>query len=352
MTIEYRPSYVNYNRFFLDNPYVIPFEVLDDTELRYQVFDAAALPVTANFTFTPNLQKSDEARDFFNINTVTVGLADGVLQSYFDNGQFRLVIDRFTVASNEVQFNVGEDLAEPITIAVDKVTKKLQELEYQVQAAVKLFNQDGTPKDQPITNIQPTRIFAIDSLLNIVLAAPTNAVLSGFRGSAGANGIDGTRILTGAAVPTPALGVDGDLYIRSENGSFWRKTNGQWSIFYTVPSGSITDDYSIPSDTDFTIPLGALGDTMDIRTVLSNPNGNMTYGGTINGSLTYEWNFNVGATGRIYGRELYWPDITAVPQPKIPFTSRTEITNNVINLIINFTNVGGNVNMRVIKRVN
>ena len=64
--------------------------------------------------------------------------------------------------------------------------------------------------------------------------------LPGEDGIDGINGIDGSMIYTGTTDPQDSLGVDGDIYINTENGDLWQKASGSWSLLgnITGPAGA------------------------------------------------------------------------------------------------------------------
>lgn len=53
---------------------------------------------------------------------------------------------------------------------------------------------------------------------------------TGVSGTAGPAGADGATILSGSGVPSSALGEDGDFYIDSDTGIFYKKAGGAWAI--------------------------------------------------------------------------------------------------------------------------
>lgn len=71
----------------------------------------------------------------------------------------------------------------------------------------------------------------------------------GADGADGADGTDGATWHTGSGVPSNALGVDADLYLRT-NGDVYLKTSGAWSFVFSIigPAGANGVDGSDGAD--------------------------------------------------------------------------------------------------------
>ncbi|MEU3162048.1 hypothetical protein ACPCAJ_26230 [Streptomyces griseoincarnatus] len=88
-------------------------------------------------------------------------------------------------------------------------------------------------------NIVLPAVYPDVDLSDIAPTDPSKPNYVGVPGPQGPDGTPGSRIYSGTAAPDPALGVDGDLYVRYESGEFlgvtsttvstWQKTAGAWT---------------------------------------------------------------------------------------------------------------------------
>ena len=167
MTTPTQVPYVAYSRISLNSAnlatYVVPFLLNNANEVRVRIFNADFLETTNLFTSEVTTQQSVPGLDYFDINTITIGLISTFTRESFARGTYNLWIDRITPPNNELLFLEGADLAANSTFAIDKLTRKVQELQYQTEAAVKVFNSDSSPKDEPLTNVPPNTVFAVNA---------------------------------------------------------------------------------------------------------------------------------------------------------------------------------------------
>ncbi len=81
---------------------------------------------------------------------------------------------------------------------------------------------------------------------------------TGTTGSNGADGIDGASIFSGSGVPSGVLGNDGDKYVDEDNGDFYSKASGSWSIVGSLKGAT--------GDTGATGPVGVYNTTTVVST--------------------------------------------------------------------------------------
>lgn len=77
---------------------------------------------------------------------------------------------------------------------------------------------------------------------------------SAYQSTAGGGGGSSVQILTGSTVPSAGLGTDGDLYIRTTTGDYYKKVAGSW-----VLQANLTGPKGDKGDTGATGPQGPQG---------------------------------------------------------------------------------------------
>jgi hypothetical protein len=151
--------------------------------------------------------------------------------------------------------------------------------------------------DGNITAVSPTAVTINATVVvgsgsfsawNITVAGERGATGAGTPGTNGTNGTNGASILSGAGVPSNALGNNGDTYLNTTNGDTYAKSAGTWTLngnIKGVSGTNGTNGASILSGAG--VPSNALGNNGD--TYLNTTNGD-TYAKsvgtwTLNGNI-------------------------------------------------------------------
>jgi hypothetical protein len=81
--------------------------------------------------------------------------------------------------------------------------------------------------------------------------------IQGIQGIPGIDGLDGTMWFNGTSVPSPSLGVNGDLYLNTNTNNIYKKVSGTWKIITNIKGDK--GDEGVKGDTGATGDMGAIG---------------------------------------------------------------------------------------------
>ena len=194
--------------------HAIEFPVGAESELNTHILDSDYNNITHLFNIT-YFVGSTISSPINDIVSVTITLIDSSYSSFITQQNIYTYVYRITRSDQLVDLPVGEDIAVEVTSIVDKLTRKVQDLERQVKASIQLYNNQFQPINKELYGNTPNTFFILDQDGNPDLAGDGHPIIQEFEGPPGPQGPTGAD---GAPGPQGIPGMDGEQGQRGPKG--------------------------------------------------------------------------------------------------------------------------------------